>query len=328
MNPLSLDDWLDRAVVPGYSALGYRLRGQTPASAVAGRLDGRAALVTGASSGIGEATCAGLLEAGADVHMLVRDRARGERARERVLGRLPRGADPDRATLTVQVCDLSALQDVRAFGSRFATAVPRLHLLVNNAGVLAASRQRSPDGLELTFATNVAGPFLLTRLLAPSLRADGDARVITVSSGGMYTARLRARDLQSEAGEFRGAASYARSKRAETILTELAARRCGGAGLRFYAMHPGWVDTPGIRDAFPRMHRLFRRALRGAPAAADTIVWLATRPQAPTPDGTFWHDRRPRPVHRVPWTRESAAERERLWAECVRLTDVPASAPA
>ena len=326
MNPLSLDDWLDRSVLPGYTSLGYRLRGQSPDTAVAGDLAGRVALVTGASSGIGEATCAGLLRAGARVYMLVRDPDRGEQARRRVLEQVPHGADP--AALALELCDLADLEAVRGFAVRFGAAVPALHVLVNNAGVLAPSRRRSRDGLELTFATNVAAPFELTRLLLPALRRDGDARVVTVSSGGMYTARLDAEDLQSERGEFDGPAAYARSKRAEVILTELAAQRCGGAGVRFYAMHPGWVDTPGIRDALPRFHRVLRPLLRDAAAGADTIVWLATTTPAPEPDGTFWHDRRPRPTHRGPWTHESAGDRERLWAECLRLAAVGAGPPA
>ncbi len=327
VNPLSLDDWLDRTVALGYGSLGYRLRGQRPQTAIAGRLDGRVALVTGASAGIGEAVCLGLLRAGASVRMLVRDRIRGERARERILARLGDGSRPGGAGLELDLCDLSDLGAVRALAAHLLAAAPRLHVLVNNAGVLAPSRQRSPDGLELTFATNVAAPFLLTRLLMPALRADGDARVVTVSSGGMYAARLDADDLQSQRDPFDGSRAYARSKRAEVILTELAAERCAAAGVRFYAMHPGWVDTPGIREAYPRFHAIAGRALRDADAGADTIVWLATRPGAPRPDGTFWHDRRRRPTHRVPWTRESPRERERLWDQCVALTDAVASRP-
>ena len=86
-------------------------------------------------------------------------------------------------------------------------------------------------------------------------------------------------------------------------------------------MHPGWADTPGLSSSLPRFYRLMRPLLRDPHEGADTIVWLATadRDEIDQRSGEFWHDRRPRPKHRLPWTRESRQERERLWAECARL---------
>ena len=86
-------------------------------------------------------------------------------------------------------------------------------------------------------------------------------------------------------------------------------------------MHPGWADTPGLSSSLPRFYRLMRPLLRDPHEGADTIVWIATadRDEIDQRSGEFWHDRRPRPKHRLPWTRESSQERERLWAECARL---------
>ena len=119
----------------------------------------------------------------------------------------------------------------------------------------------------------VAG-FELTRSLLEPLRAGAPARVINVSSGGMYTQRLRADDLQSEQGEFDGAAVYARTKRAEVVLTELWAQRLDPAQITVHAMHPGWADTPGVKSSLPRFYRATKPLLRTPAQGADTIVWL------------------------------------------------------
>src|SRR4051794_1971772 len=140
------DRLLDAAVLPGYSSLGYRLRGLSWPSAVAGDLSGADVLVTGASSGLGEAACEGLARAGARVHMLVRDLRRGEAARERVAATVGSAAH-----LELERCDVADLEAVREFARDFGARVPSLAVLVNNAGVLTQERERSPDGHELTF---------------------------------------------------------------------------------------------------------------------------------------------------------------------------------
>lgn len=315
-----LDKTLDLAVVPGYTSAGYRLRGLSWESAIAGGfVRGRSALVTGASSGLGQATCEGLASAGARVHMLVRDRGRGERAREQIAARLAeRGTAPE---LRVELCDLAELESVRTFATGFAEREPELALLVNNAGVLAADRQGTTEGFELTFATNVLGPFLLTNLLRPALLRAAPARVITVTSGGMYTARLDLGDLQLERRAYDGPRFYAHTKRIQVALTELWAERERGGQIAFFAMHPGWADTPGLARSLPRFHRLLSPVLRDARQGADTIVWLGTAAEPPGASGELSQDRRVRPKHRLPGTRETGAEREQLWSELCRLAE-------
>jgi NAD(P)-dependent dehydrogenase (short-subunit alcohol dehydrogenase family) len=313
MSSRLLDCLLDLAVAPGYTRIGYRLRGLSWSSAIAGGLVGKVALVTGASSGLGEATCEGLARAGARVHMLVRDLERGEEARERLRSRL----DPD-AQLELQLCDLADLSAVRSFARSFSARERRLDVLVNNAGVLPPERKRTADGFELTFATNVLGPFLLTGLMVEAFRRGDHARVINVSSGGMYTARLDVDDPQLERREFDGPSFYAHTKRAEVALTEVWGERLAELGISCHSMHPGWADTPGLSSSLPRFYGWMRPLLRDPHEGADTIVWLATA-DLDERSGEFWHDRRPRPKHRLPRTRESRQERERLWAECARL---------
>ena len=110
------------------------------------------------------------------------------------------------------MCDLSSLRSVRRFGAEFRKRSPRLHVLVNNASVLPPKRTLSDDGIELRFATNVVGPFLLTELLLPMLKDSAPARVINVSSGGMYSQKLRS--LRSREQQFAiGTSSRRRSRR-------------------------------------------------------------------------------------------------------------------
>ncbi len=227
------------------------------------------------------------------------------------------------------LCDVSDLHDVRAFAARFTADEPRLDVLVNNAGVLPPERAVSVDGNELALATNVLGPFLVTNLLIPLLTESAPARVINVSSGGMYTQRIHVEDLQSTGGKFDGPTVYARTKRAQVILTELWAKRLVGTGVVVHAMHPGWADTPGVVSSLPRFHRLTVPLLRSPEQGSDTIVWLGAAAEPGESSGGFWHDRRRRPTHRVPWTRETRGSRG-LWRECERLTGwhaVPLPAP-
>jgi dehydrogenase/reductase SDR family protein 12 len=320
-----LDRALDLTVVPGYSRLGYDMRGLSWEEAVGGRdLRGRNVLITGGSSGVGEAACEGFASAAATVYMLARDHDRAARA----IGRLESGLPSSAGTVKLELCDLSDLSEIRRFAESFQARVDRLDLLVHNAGVLLQERTHTPDGVELTFATNVLGPFLLTSLLLPSLLAAAPARVITVSSGGMYTARLRPDDLQLENEPFDGAHFYAHTKRAQVTLTRAWADRFGADRIAFHAMHPGWVDTPGLRTSLPRFRRLMRPLLRDARQGADTVVWLGTHPELEPATGGFWHDRAPRPEHRLRWTRESPEDGARLWRDCERLCTVSRSPSA
>jgi NAD(P)-dependent dehydrogenase (short-subunit alcohol dehydrogenase family) len=313
--PGLLDRALDWTVVPGFSSIGYALRRRSWQDPAPDALAGRSVLVTGSSSGIGAAACAGLARLGASVHMLVRDSERGEATRRRLPAAL-------RERTRLELCDVADLDAVRAFAADFGRRVPQLHGLVHNAGVLLPRRERSPQGHELTLATHVLGPLLLTELLLPALRRAAPSQVVFVASGGAYTARLRAADPALEREEFDGPRFYAHAKRIQLVLAAELARREAGSGVAFAAAHPGWADTPGLERSLPRFHRLLRPILRDAEAGADTIVWLLANPAAAAAHpGAFWHDRRPRPAHRLPRTRESAAERERLLGELEELIE-------
>ncbi len=302
-----IDSALDRAVVPGYSRFGLEARrrlGTWPADPP--RMDGKVVLVTGASAGLGRAAAAGLAELGADVRVLTRDRDRSaELARDL--------AAETGGQVKGVTCDVSDLASVRRFTGRFAAAEERLDVLINNAGVMPPERTETADGVELTFATHVLGPHVLIERLAPLLKAAAPSRVINVSSGGMYSQKLDLDDLQSEHGSYRKNQVYARTKRAQVILTHEWARRLEPDGVAVQSMHPGWADTQGVRDSLPGFSKITRSIIRDADQGADTIVWLAASPDAQQPTGAFWHDRRPRPEHYLPQTKGSAGDGARLW---------------
>ncbi|MBV9514976.1 MAG: SDR family NAD(P)-dependent oxidoreductase [Mycobacteriaceae bacterium] len=307
-----LDTALDLSVVGGYTSLGYRIRSR--AWNPLPRMDGKVVLITGATSGLGLAAANGFARLGATVWLAVRDRERGEDARAQIL------EHREQADVRVELCDLSRLVSVRRFAERFLAETPRLDVLVHNAGVLTQERELSPDGIELTLATNVIGPFLLTQLLVPLLEQSAPSRIVKVSSGGMYTQKRRSDDLQSEQEDFDGPTVYARTKRAEVILTEMWARRLAGTGVTAHAMHPGWANTAGLQSSLPRFHRVARPLLRSPDQGADTIVWLGASAEPAGSSGGFWHDRRRRPTYLLPGTRETEAERRHLWASCVSLS--------
>lgn len=262
-------------------------------------LAGQLALVTGASSGIGYATARGLAGLGATVHLLSRDPARAEAAQRRLLQELPAAA------LTSTILDMSSLAAIRRYAGSMTAPID---MLVHNAGILPDHRTPTGEGLESTWATNLVGPFLLTELLRPRLRAG--ARVIQVASGGMYTRRLSLEDRNFERRAFDGLIAYANTKRAMVVLNELWAQR--DPDRHYAAMHPGWADTPSVRSALPRFYRVTRSILRTPEEGADTVVWLAARARGES--GRFWFDRSLAPTHLIPGTVEAPEVRDALWS--------------
>jgi NAD(P)-dependent dehydrogenase (short-subunit alcohol dehydrogenase family) len=297
---------MDRALVPGYSKLGYAVRRRWWKDLEAGSLDGKVVLVTGANSGLGRATVEGLVKIGATVHMVVRSRAKGEAA----------AADID-GDVVVDECDVSDFASIRGYA---AEAPAKIHALIHNAGVLPPERTETADGNETAFATHVLGPHLLTELLLPALKADGDSRVIFVTSGGMYAQKLATDDLQYERGDFDGTTAYARTKRMQVVLAEQWAERLAGSGVVVNSTHPGWADTPGLAESLTTFHKYARPILRDLDQGSDTTVWLAAAAEAGPVTGKLWHDRAPRPTHYVPWTRETADDRRALWRAVEELT--------
>lgn len=313
---------LDVLSAPAYGQLGYRLRAATwDDAALAVDLSAKRYLVTGASSGIGKATAHALAARGAAVYLACRDRQKGQQTVEEL------SAQTGNPRLQLVVMDVSVMADVQKVAMRLSQEP--LHGLVHNAGVLLSAREETQEGIERTFATNVLGPYLLTKLLRDALGqgADGTApsaqqpaQVVFVSSGGMYTQKLRVEDLQFRRTPFDGVMAYAQTKRAEILLCEHFARELSAQNIRVNAMHPGWADTPGVMSSLPTFHKLLKGFLRDSAQGADTIVWLLASQAAAQHNGQFFLDRLPRRTH-LPFldTESCAKDRARLLSECEAL---------
>ena len=273
-------------------------------------LSGQTCLVTGASAGIGLATAHGLARLGARVVMAVRNPEKGERARRAVMGATGRDVE-------MAVVDLASRKSIRAFARDFTGRHPKLDVLVNNAGIWSERRKVSPDGVELVWATNVLGYFLVTELLLPQLQAAGKARVVNVASqlaGGLDLA-----DVQFERRAWSGRARL-RAEQAGRPHADLGARAAAlgdrGHGQRDAPRIRGHRDLRQGRGA----HQPRRLALLEAPRArpeegADTVVWLAASPEVENRSGLFWIDRQERRCR----FRDEAGE-EALWALCREMT--------
>ncbi len=354
-----LEPLADATVGLSYGAPGLALRAPDfEQGALDVDLSGRRAVVTGANAGLGRVVAEALAARGAEVLMLCRDPIRGAAARDAIA----QAARHDAVHLVT--LDVSRVGDVARWVREVRAAGRPVDILVNNAGVLLDQRQETPEGLEVTFATNVVGGVALTAGLRPLL-APG-ARVVNVTSGGMYTQRYdlddpqflggqgtapprpqqeltRAQGPSSAPGEvaagpsapselrhradrFDGVRAYAQTKRGQVLLTGEWHRRLGASGVVVSAMHPGWAATPGVARSLPRFDRLMQPILRTPEQGADTAIWLAVARAAGDAGGGLYFDRARRREHVVPWTRSPEDTGARLLAYCRAL--IEARAPA
>ncbi len=317
--PRPVDQLLDKTIVLSFTNLGFWARQGRFAELP--RLDGKAVVVTGATSGLGREAAAQLAGLGARVWLVARNPEKTERVRDEMAARV------DGADLRVGLADLGELSDVRKLAAQILGEEGAIHALVSNAGALVHERTVTGDGIELTLAVHVVGPFLLANLLRPALAASGDGRIVVVASGGMYGTRIKVRDLHSARGEFDGTTAYARAKRAQVILTEMAAEVLEPEGIAVSSMHPGWADTPGVESSLPGFYKLTKPFLRSPGQGADTMVWLAAAEDSMARSGDFFLDRLPRPTHKLSRTRETQEEREALWREITALAGVDCPLP-
>jgi retinol dehydrogenase-14 len=284
-----------------------------------GLMAGRTVLVTGASSGIGRATALGLATMGAHVAITGRDRLRTEDAAREI------GAAGG-MKVEVFVADLSSQAQVRRLASEVLAGLPRIDVLVNNAGGYWDTRHVTVDGLERTFAVNHLAPFLLTNLLRDRLEWGAPARVVTVASNAHTTGRIDFDDLQGERS-YSGGRAYSQSKLANILFTYQLARRMRGSAVTANALHPGVVRTSfGAADP-ARIQRLLIPLLgpvmKSPARGAATSIHLASAPELEHVSGRYFANRRP--TKSSPRSNDQAVA-ARLWeasADLVGLTAVP-----
>ncbi|MEZ4266473.1 MAG: SDR family NAD(P)-dependent oxidoreductase [Myxococcota bacterium] len=311
-----VDSLLEWSVVGSFTRLGSAARRRMGdwETLEGPRMVGRVVVISGGTSGLGLETARALAAMGATVEIIARNPDKAEtRCREL-------REETGNPAIDYVVADTGDLATVRAAAAELTARHPAIHVLIHNAGALDAERQTSPQGVEQTVASQVVGPFLLTELLSPALRRAAPARVLWVSSGGMYSEPLSVSQLEMPEDSYDGTTAYARAKRAQVTLSEQWNERLAPDGVLVHAMHPGWADTPGVARSLPTFRRVVGPLLRTPADGADTLIWLAASDAAPREQGgLFWHDRRPRPIHRLAKTRraDTPEERQRLWDWCV-----------
>jgi NAD(P)-dependent dehydrogenase (short-subunit alcohol dehydrogenase family) len=295
------DAALEAPIVPSFTKLGPAVRRRLWSWEDIGpdALTGQVVVITGATSGLGKVMAAGVGRGGATVEVVGRNEERGAD----VVAELRSAAVAAR----FRRADLSDLADVRALAADLIGSHERISTLIHNAGALLGERTTTDDDLEVTWATMVAGPHLLTRLLADRLD-----RAVWMSSGGMYLQAVDLDDLGWERRSWNGSRVYAQAKRAQVDLVNEATER-GEAPLQV-AMHPGWADTPGVEAALPGFRKIMGPLLRDPEAGAETAVWLAAARDHDLEPGGFYLDRRPRGTVRWPRTATSPTDRHRLRA--------------
>jgi dehydrogenase/reductase SDR family protein 12 len=321
-----VDGLLEASVIGSFSRVGILARRRVAHWCEPPRLDGKLILVTGASSGIGRAVAVSLARLGADLLLIGRDEVR--------LAAAHRSAASTRGggRIVPSRVDLVDPGAVASFAEGVLGSESHLDGVIHCAGALYADYQTAADGTELTLSTHVVAPFRLSLLLSPLLFATPLSVIVTVSSGGMYAQRFDLNDLELSSDAYQGVTAYARAKRAQVVLAHEWDRRWRHEGLASFAMHPGWVQTPGLATSLPTMARL-GPLLRTPTEGADTAVWLVAGGQrsprregarpVDQPDG-IWLDRRRRHEYYVPTTYRLPAGRRRdgeaLWEWCTERT--------
>lgn len=282
-------------------------------------MEGKIALITGATSGIGKATAAGLAQLGATVVLVARNQEKGLAVRDEIR------AQSGNPQVEVLFADLSSQQATRALAAEFQQRYAQLHVLMNNAGGIFFRRETTVDGLELTFALDHLAYFLLTNLLLDTLKASAPARVINVSSNAEASARINFDDLQAER-RYVAFPVYAQAKLANMLFTYDLARRLEGTQVTVNAVRPGPVATNFGGSGKSLLNRIFPLifGVIGKPPeeAAKTAIRLASDPALEGVTGKAFYDERE--VATSVGARDVAVQ-QRLWQVSAELTGLAAA---
>jgi retinol dehydrogenase-12 len=265
-------------------------------------IEGATVLVTGATGGIGFETARALARQGFRVLLGGRNEAAGRAAADTIL------RDGGRAEFVAM--DLASFRSVREAAERVASSHPRLDVLVNNAGIVLRKRTVTEDGHERVWQTNFLSAFLLTKLLLPSLRSAGRARIVNVSSDAHRVGRLVWDDLEMERRRYRGFGMYANTKLALILFARELSRR--EPSIVSTAVHPGTIAT-GIWRAAPKpIQWILGLVLPRPEVGARPVVRLASSAEAADLRVSGRYFDKMREVEPAPSAR-SGADAARLW---------------
>jgi retinol dehydrogenase 14 len=274
---------------------------------------GKTVLVTGATSGIGQATALELARQGANVCIVARNKSKGETVLEEIK------RTTGNTKLELFVADLSSMKEVRRLAQEFKAQHARLDVLVNNAGGVYDTRQTTADGLEYTFAFNHLASFLLTSLLLDTLKASAPSRIVNVSSGAQANGKIDFDDLMGEK-RYSSFDAYSASKLANVMFTYALARRLSGTGVTVNTLHPGLVGTNFGSNAKSLLWRgvasLAKTFSMPPERGAETTIFLASSSDVAGVSGKYFDKKKAVASGAV--SHDEVAQ-ERLWAESAKL---------
>src|SRR5438270_1985522 len=281
-------------------------------------MQGKICLVTGATSGIGKATALGLAHMGATVVMVGRDHEKGEAVQREIKTKSRNEA------VDLLLADLSSQKSIRQLAKKFLERYTKLHVLINNAGMVSLRRRETVDGLEVTFAVNQLAPFLLTNLLLDVLKASAPSRIINVSSDSHEAGYIKMDDLQLEK-HYRFMRAYGQSKLALVLFTYELARRLQGTGVTANCLHPGFVATNIGQNGTGPIGRavvnlIFSSVGISPEEGSKTSIFLATSPEVEGVTGKYFVKSIPK--RSAPITYDETLQRQ-LWEESARLVNMP-----
>jgi retinol dehydrogenase 14 len=278
-------------------------------------LRGREAVVTGGTDGIGRETAIALAKMGASVTILGRDKAKGDQVIDKC-----RAAGADNVRFLKS--DLSSQVSIQDTAKAILQFVPRIHILVNNAGGYFASRRVNADGIEMTFGLNHLGYYTLTNLLLERIKASAPARIVNVSSRLHLQGKLDFEDLEMSRG-YNGLKQYNNTKLANVMFTYALARRLKGTGVTVNALHPGFVASSFghnnnnlMGTALWVAQKLFAISpVKGA----RTSIHLASSPEVEGVTGRYFDDCKETASHALS---HDETLQEKLWAVSAKMTGI------
>lgn len=276
-------------------------------------MNGKVCVITGATSGIGQVAARELAAQGAEVVIVGRNEARTRAVVESI--RQATGS----TTVSSALCDFASQRDIRRLAAELLERLPRIDVLVNNAGAVNPRRVVTEDGIERTFAVNHLGYHLLTSLLLDRLKESAPARIVNVASGAHRKGDFDFDDPGYSRG-YSQLKAYARSKLANMLFNRELARRLEGTGVTTNALHPGVVRT-GIWNTQPGIAALVMKVVTpffiSPEEGAKTIVWLASSPEVEGKSGGYFYQCRP--SRQSPLAQDAETAR-RLWELSDQLT--------
>lgn len=277
--------------------------------------DGKVMMVTGGTSGIGKVGAKALAKVCDTLVLVGRNMEKGAAAVEQI--------QRESGNLHVEFmpADLSSQDEVRRLAEVFKNRHARLDVLVNNAGAFFLRRQESVDGIEMTFALNHLGYFLLTHLLQDTIRSSAPARIINTSSGAHFGVEINFDDLQAKR-RYHMFKRYAESKLANVLFTYELARRLKGTRVTVNVFHPGFVATK-IGENNGWLVRLFKPLINlraiDAEEGADSLVYLAISPEVAGVTGKYFYKRKAVSSSSISYDETVAG---RLWKVSAELTGI------